>query len=295
MDKPTIINSINDALLWRNNLAKNSQPNSILLFRGQRRHYDSITPSIARGNSYLSSDEMRLIDMAHVKHPNIFPKFGENNALEVLTKLQHYGIPTRLIDLSSNLLVSLYMACSPSSARTSKDVGEIFCWEKNGAFTFSLQREDGFIEESLPEIIPSTNAWLDTYIYMNCANQYENIPKKFLKERGLTDFAESNSAVTRSLESVIFIKAPEYFERQRVQAAWYGVFPNKPSECLNNRILLADMPNETSRAIIPYESKELLLRELDTMGINSSTLFPEDIDSSCRRIAESINRDKHQT
>lgn len=51
-----------------------------------------------------------------------------NCTIEQLTKMQHYGVPTRLLDLSKNPLVALYFACENSNPKDSS-IGEVVLFQ----------------------------------------------------------------------------------------------------------------------------------------------------------------------
>lgn len=62
--------------------------------------------------------------MAKYKLPHVFR--ADLLPIDLLALLQHYGIPTRLLDVTSNPLVALYFATS-----INEEDGEVFAFEYN--------------------------------------------------------------------------------------------------------------------------------------------------------------------
>lgn len=79
-----------------------------LFFRGHANPNYVLQPSIMR-TAGLRQNESELYHELLINCPEEFEKCSTH--LEKLVKMQHYGLPTRLLDITRNLLVALYFAC----------------------------------------------------------------------------------------------------------------------------------------------------------------------------------------
>ncbi|MGG0075833.1 FRG domain-containing protein [Bacillus wiedmannii] len=77
-----------------------------IFYRGQDAKYESITSSVSRG-TFLPYEHNIYHDTINIK-PTEFDAL--KYPIEHLAKLQHYGFPTRLIDVTIDPLVALYFA-----------------------------------------------------------------------------------------------------------------------------------------------------------------------------------------
>ena len=105
------IKSVAEVVEKVSNHLKNNAPDNIDLkfyYRGHSNIDYALCPSIARYRHNIGV-ELSLIEAANYKMPDEFNKDGD--LLTTLAKMQHYGLPTRLIDFTTNPLVALYFAC----------------------------------------------------------------------------------------------------------------------------------------------------------------------------------------
>lgn len=89
-----------------------------IFFRGHKSTSYSLCPSIFRDEKWRWQ-EKTMYDELERLCPNSF--VGMNKLLDILVEMQHYELPTRLLDISNNSLVALLFACE----KEKNDDGEI--------------------------------------------------------------------------------------------------------------------------------------------------------------------------
>lgn len=286
-----------------NQLVKNgTDRNEISLFRGQSSVDYELMPALGRNQRHFEEnglqrgifdEERNLIEMAKYKLPDIFR--NDMQPLELLALLQHYGIPTRLLDITENALVALYFACC---SEPNKD-GEVFVFKYN---------------ELDVAIYPLGNALADSYRFANTVCEikdfYLAVTKQpyFIEESSLLSIPinQAVSWIANTCYNRVFcIHAPIRSERQKVQCGRYILFPNTvafpkgdssdpKADPLFMPMLTALDKNSDSmilaRIRIPKELKEMLLRDLALVGISEDFLFGDDIEKVCAGIKKSFEQ-----
>lgn len=108
------IQSINGFLQEIENLGEAQN----LFFRGHSDDSYELVPGIYRNNppqnKNLIEHEDKIFREVISKSPQ---QFVGKNTLETLALMQHYGVPTRVLDLTESALVALYFACEVNDER----------------------------------------------------------------------------------------------------------------------------------------------------------------------------------
>lgn len=92
----------------------------VVIFRGISDDQYDLAPGLERLKNRDEDTEMNLINDFLTRRPDAFNGLSD---FDILAKMQHYGLPTRLLDFSLNPLVALYFACE---SKTTKN-GRILC------------------------------------------------------------------------------------------------------------------------------------------------------------------------
>lgn len=266
--------------LCKSRLSEHSR-SSYWIFRGQKNSQWSINPNIFRGDALHY--EFDSIDKAVRLRPNDFRECSTN--FEILTKLQHYGLGTRLLDVTLNPLIALFFASEkyeefvPDKDKRGEYVprdGKIVYQYKSA---YKLSDLDARIASALPFIENTQDMTLSKLCEeLRKRNIFDSNEKCFLEKNNYKEFINSiqrnvfvvstNSNERLDRQNGVFI-IPTTMNIHSSIASNYGNCPVRKAKC--------DLDNEFEKMcfIIPSEKKEEIRRELDFININEATLFPE--------------------
>ena len=265
------------------------------LFRGHSDTNYTLLPTIARRRNMpcdvtIFNGERNLVELAKCKYPDVFQE--RMKPVEILALLQHYGIPTRLLDVTENALVALYFACCSNP-------------EKDGE-VFVFVNKDDHVDNA-----PIINAIADSYrltrgapyrlenFYQAALNQQYFIEHKHIFEIIGENF-NGPEWIEECCKRVIFVYSPIHTLRQQLQQGRFILFPNriinnylgKDVKAFDTIIDPINKDNECikTRFIIKKESKSIILKDLQLCGISESTLFSDSIDIVSRGIVDKVKR-----
>ena len=252
-----------------------------IYFRGQETEFWNIEPSIFRDD--MLSIEHKLMQIPLQKAPTEFRDL--DSFFDIMTKYQHYGMCTRLLDLTTNPLVALFFACKAHGL------------EKYDTEEGVVEKEPYGVIYYTDKYYPSQSTDMEIRIISALAsydlekeNTLSSILEKLKNDQIIDEKTKSRWLQKENFNEFIRIIQSNYMvmptytnERLKMQS---GVFLlaslfsfNKEGDVEKSVISKAKgkLKNEFNEIYfyVRGENKEKILKELDLYNINEATLFPE--------------------
>lgn len=260
------INKVSEIRKERNKKLTEQQENTVLYFRGQSNIDWEIKPYIVREN--LLSKESYLLRVTLSRCSSYFQNL--TNDFDLLTKLQHYGLPTRLLDVTTNPLVALYFACN-SSKNTEKADGVVYFGENICNYATDIE----------VQILSYLAFYLEKNKSVNDCNQL--LQNKFFYLSEVLNNDENYEILFELFNKILLVQPNYNNERINRQSGMFLLPPLfeikkdekdiSSSKIVRNSKLLSNYFN--NKIIIDKNKKKEILEELDLYNIHEASLFPE--------------------
>lgn len=260
------IKSISNFVSELQKLYRNS--NYEYYFRGHSDINYDLKPGIYRQN--FIKHEHTIFKEFILKVPNDF--LNDLSALEKLVKMQHYGLPTRLLDVTTNPLIALYFACYERGKRDGK------------VLVFRIPKKDVKYYDSdtvsiIANIAKRPSFDFDSLDKSSIINFNDEDEIAYLLHEIKEEKSYFQSIINPDdIERVVAVKVKHNNARIIKQEGAFLIFgiektKLKPAEIPSRWVM--DLGHKGIDFTIHNDSKAKILEELDILGFNEGTLFPE--------------------
>lgn len=231
-------------------------------YRGQNKETGNILPSVFRDSQKDKEDNIYIETLTECSH-----EFDRHMThIDILSKMQHYGVPTRLLDITTNPLVALFFACN---SETEED-GVVYVVNSSGKKVKTYDSDSVSILASLPRFSKKDKDTL------------RDLALKYSENEAVESFNNSDEVVKRLLHEVKKEKpAFEDIINPSDLLSNFIVIPQKNNARIirqNGAFILFGLGSETVESNIikiDANAKKSIKNELSRLGISEATLFPE--------------------
>jgi hypothetical protein len=227
------------------------------LFRGVADYSFNLESSLERSVQSLHSENWLIREFQRSVHEYLPVEAHPSNKFEQLSLMQHHGVPTRLIDITKSPYVALYFAASQNfyGENNIKD-GAIFAFLH---FNLQLASIQNILKRSKFDFDVN---WLNKFIKKD-SNVFEQV---FYKHCDDVALIVEPFKVNKRLYSQQGLFLISNFRHKSTEQIIEQLLPKDLSDGSIDGTLL--------KIRIRGELKMEILKRLDRMNINSSTLFP---------------------
>ena len=243
-------------------------------YRGQPDIKQELRPGLFRkkdGNNIVGKEYELLQQAQRIAYYELSKC---NTYTEKLIILQHYGLLTRLLDITFNPLIALYFACLDCFDKKEAN-GVVYC---------------GHINDTSQDAVETVSKMAFLLKDYNTEFSLE-VLRKYLPSN------ENESVLLKSLCMPHYVYPPLNNSRITSQNGAFLIAPFLKKDRDNNFIKIREYEFEigngdklfyNNRAIIPYDKKNTILEELTEFGIDEGSIYPE-LDYKLRVINNNVN------
>lgn len=223
----------------------------------------------AKGNYLYLQNENILYKELLVSNSADFQ--SDLSTLDKLVRMQHYSLPTRMLDITTNPLTALYFSCV-----TNTDiVGEVIIFAIHKKLIKYFDSDTASCMANLARLPYEKKEKID-YNLSNF-NEQEPIEKLHALIKEEKPYFKPNIK-PKDLKSIICVKGKKTNDRIISQSGAFLLFGH-------DAVLDENGVDGITINRISVDNKGKILEELDTLNINESSLFPN-IESSAKYVRE---------
>ncbi|MFS7383129.1 FRG domain-containing protein [Rahnella inusitata] len=256
-------------------LSLEKNPSSEVFYRGHSNALKyRLEPSIFRVNEkkeYIYKDKEHILYRELIiSNPDDF--IDDTYTLDKLIRMQHYSLPTRLLDITTNPLIALYFACKTNPTIE----GEVIILTMASDKIKYYDSDTASCLANIARLPNSEKNSLNIYLEHDEFNRLTSVKRLLHLIKEEKPFFEP-SIKARDLERIICVKGKKSNARISSQSGAFLLFGVKQglNENGNSDIVIKRLK---------INGKDDILKELDMLNINESTVYPY-IENSAKYLA----------
>lgn len=249
-----------------------SAPGVQRFYRGVPKHFNKSVPSVFRSLTRIENEKL-LFNQLLARNPSDFTP--DTTTLDKLVRMQHHGLPTRLLDITSNPLMALYFACEKEPTKD----GEVFVLSVPDYDVKFPDSDRASVVANLARLTTAQRKAVSILAAESYSLPIDERIEVFNKDRSvlrLLHFIKQEKPYfeakinSRNIKSILVVRAKLSNSRIAAQGGAFILFGDGATfeGSSKGRSILDTV------ITIPAKSKAGMLRDLDHLGINEATVYP---------------------